>query len=235
MIARFVVVVLTVQLISGPSASAQDHLEPESGILNAPGSTWDFSKRLRDVLLKNAASYHLARMVCIPSFETEWVVTVVREDGDDLDDPQTYFVEYVGAESNLSQSKDSDNIKVKKARVALDPDTAEFLNTTWRRMLRRTHYSKQDRVGLGADGVGYHFSRFVPLIDRGRGDPHAGHEQGQTWSPEQDSPCGDLVAIGEGLRDFALAKPEDRLKLGSVIRDRTIRLRVKLDRPARTE
>jgi len=50
MVARIVVVVLTVQLISGPSASAQDHLEPEAGILNTPDFEWDYSKRLRDVL-----------------------------------------------------------------------------------------------------------------------------------------------------------------------------------------
>jgi hypothetical protein len=235
MIARYVVVVLAMPLVSGPSASAQDHLEPEAGNLNTPDYAWDYSKRLRDVLLKDAASYHLARMVCLPSFETEWVVTVVREDGKDLDDPHTYFVEYVGAESKLFRSKDSDDIKVKKARAGLDPDTAEFLNTTWRRLLRRTRYPKDPGLGLGTDGVSYHFSRYVPLIDRGRNDPHAGWEQGQTWSPDEDSLCGELVAIGEGLKAFALARPEDRQKLGSVIRDRTIRLRVKLDRPARNE
>ncbi len=231
--ARYAVVVLAMQLIPGPSTSAQDHLAPEAGILNTPSFHWDYSKRLRDVLLKDAASYHLARMVCLPSFETEWVVTVVREDGADLDDPRTYFVEYVGAESKLFRTEDSQDIKVRKARAAIDPDTAEFLNTTWRRMLRRTRYPKEPR--LGADGVSYHFSRFVPLIDRGRNDPRAGWEQGTIWSPDEDSLCGELVAIGEGLKDYALAQQEDRQKLGSVIREKTIRLSVKLDGPGRGE
>src|ERR1700722_8498605 len=111
MIARYAVLVVAMQLILGPSASAQDHLEPEAGILNTPVFHWDYSKRLRDVLLKDASSYHLARMVCLPSFETEWVVTLVREDGEDLDDPQTYFVEYVGAESKLFRTKDSQDIR----------------------------------------------------------------------------------------------------------------------------
>jgi hypothetical protein len=230
---RNAIVILAMPWIPGPSASAQDHLEPEAGILNTPDSHWDYAKRLRDILLKDAASYHLARMVCLPSFETEWVVTVVREDAKDPDDPQIYFVDYVGAESKLFRTKDSDEIKVRKARAVLDADTAEFLNTTWRRMLRRTRYPKE--FGLGADGVTYHFSRFVPMIDRGRNDPEAGWEQGTTWSPDEDSLCGELVAIGEALKDYALAQAEDRQKLGSVIRDRTIRLRVKLDRPARND
>jgi hypothetical protein len=233
MITRYAVAVLAMQLVHGLSATAQDHLEPEAGILNMPDSWWDYSKRLRNVLMKDAAGYHLARMACLPTFETEWVVTLVREDGDDPDDPQTYFVEYVGAESRLYRTKDSEDIKVKRARATLDPDTAEFLNTTWHRMLRRTRYPKEPR--LGADGVEYHFSRFVPMIDRGKNDRHAGWEQGRIWSPDEGSICGDLVAIGEGLKDFALAKPEDRERLGCVIRDRTIRLRVKLDRPARDE
>lgn len=235
MIARYAAVVLAMQFIPGPFASAQDHLEPEAGILNAPGFVWDDAKRLREVLLKDAASYHLARMVCLPSFEPEWMVTVVREDGEDFDDPHTYFVEYVGAETKLFRIKDLQDVKVRRSRAALDHDTAEFLNMTWRRLLRRTRYPKEPRVGLGADGVSYHFSRYVPLIDRGRNDPLAGWEQGTTWSPEEDSLCGELVAIGEGLKDYALAQPEDRQKLGSVIRDKTIRLRVKLDGPGRSE
>jgi hypothetical protein len=183
--------------------------------------------------MKDAASYHLARMVCLPAFEPEWMVTVVREDGEDFDVPHTYFVEYVGAETKPFPPRDSQDIKVKKSRAALDLDTAEFLNMTWRRLLRRTRYLKEPR--LGADGVSYHFSRYVPMIDRGRNDPLAGWEQGTIWSPDEDSLCGELVAIGEGLKDYALAQPEDRQKLGSAIRDKTIRLRVKLDSPGRKE
>jgi hypothetical protein len=220
-------------LVSWRGSLGQDHLEPERGILNTPDFGWDYSKRLREVLLKNAANHHLARMVCLPSFEPEWMVTVVREDGEDFDAPHTYYVEYVGAESKLFRTKDSDDIKVKRSRAALDPDTAEFLNMTWRRMLRRTRYPKEPR--LGADGVGYHFSRSVPMIDRGGNDPLAGWEHGTIWSPDEDSRCGDLVAIGEALRDYALAKPEDRQKLGTAFRDKTTRLRVKLDGPRREE
>ena len=119
MIARSAAVILALQVIPCLSALAQDHLEPESGILSAADSTWSHSKRIREVLLKDSARKHLARMVCLPAFEPEWVVTVVREDGDDRDAPHTYFVEYVGAEKPLFSANEAQDVKVKKSRAPL--------------------------------------------------------------------------------------------------------------------
>jgi hypothetical protein len=231
MITRYGTLILAAQLTFCLSASAQDHLEPEEGILNQPEWQWDYAKRLRDVLLKDAASYHLARMVCLPAFEPEWVVTVVREDGEDFDAPHSYYVECVGAEKKLFRQRDAESLTVKKSRAPLDRETAESLNKTWRRMLRRTRYPGNS--GLGADGVSYHFSRYVPLIDRGQNDPLAGWERGMIWSPDEESLCGELVAIGERLKEYAQAKPEDRDKIRSEIRAKADKLGTKLDRRGR--
>lgn len=233
MIARYGTLVLTAHLIACLSASAQDHLEPEEGILNQADEQWAYATRLREVLLKDAATYHLARMVCVPAFEREWVVTVVREDGEDFDAPHTYYVEYVGAVEKLFRPRDLQSPKVKKSRAPLDRETAEALNRTWRRMLRATRYPGES--GLGADGVYYHFSRFVPLVDRGRPDPLAGWEQGRTWSPDEESLCGELVSIGEGLKLYAQARPEDRGKIRSELRAQSDRLGATLERRERNE
>lgn len=233
MMTRYGTLILAAQLILGVSASAQDHLEPEEGILNQPAWRWDYAERLREVLLKDAAFYHLARMVCLPSFEPEWVVTVVREDGKDFDAPHSYYVEYVGAETILFHAKNARRLTVKKSRASLDRETAESVNKTWRRMLRTTRYPEQPR--LGADGESYHFSRFVPLIDRGRPDPLGGREQGTIWSPDGGSLCEELVAIGERLKAYAQAKPEDRDKIRSEIRVKADQLGAKLDRRGQNE
>src|SRR3954451_8646535 len=124
---RCAVALLAILTTSFLDASAQDHLEPERGILNTSELHWDYWKRLREVLLKDAESYHLARMACLPAFEPEWIVTVVREDGEDFDDPHTYFVEYVGAEKKLFPPKDAPSVTVKKSRAPLDLETAESL------------------------------------------------------------------------------------------------------------
>src|SRR5262245_54564919 len=175
MTARYVTLILAAQVTLCLTASAQDHLEPEQGMLNQPGWEWDYAQRLREVLLKDAAREHVARMVCSPSLsEPEWVVTVVREEPKDLDGPHTYYVECGVAEKKLFPPKDSKGVTAKRARAPLDRETAESLNQVWRRMLLTTRYPKEPR--LGADGVDYHFSRFLPLIDCGRPDPHAGWE-----------------------------------------------------------
>src|SRR5947209_8732059 len=118
MLRRCAVVVLAMQLALGLSASAQDHLEPEEGLLAADDLHWNYAKRIRDVLLKDAASDYQARMVCLPSFEPEWVVTVVREDGPRRDDPGHYFVEYVAVDKQLwpPGNKASQTAKVKTFR-----------------------------------------------------------------------------------------------------------------------
>jgi hypothetical protein len=231
MITRHVTLILAAQLTFCLSASAQDHLEPEQAVLNQPEWQWDYAKRLREVLLKDGATYHLARMVCLPAFEPEWVVTVVREDGEDFDAPHSYYVEYVGAEKKLFRPKEPHSSAVKRSRAPLDRETAESLNKTWRRMLRATRYARVP--GLGADGVNYHFSRFVAMTDRGQSDPLAGWEQGWIWTPDEESPCGEIVAIGERLKEYAQAKPEVRDKIAAAIRSKADQLRVKLERRAR--
>ena len=228
MTARYAILILAAQFTLGLTASAQEHLEPEEGMLNQPEWECDYGHRLREVLLKDAASEHLARMVCLPAFQPEWVVTVVREEPKDLDGPHTYYVECVVAERKLFPPKKSQGVMAKKARAPLDGKTAESLNQVWRRMLRTPRYPKEP--GLGADGVDYHFSRFLPLIDCGRPDPLGGWEEGAIWSPDEESSCGQLVAIGERLKSYAQARPEDRERVRREIRERVDKLGARLDR-----
>jgi hypothetical protein len=229
MTARIAVVILAVQLMACASVSAQGHLEPEKGILHQSDVGLDHWKRIRELLLKDAARDHLARLVAIPARRPELVVTVVREEGKGANTPLSYYVQYAGAESMLSHADDPKKVTIKRSRAPLDRDTAELLNKTWRRMLLTTRYPKKYRHGK--DGVTYHFSRYV----RGINDPLMGFEQGQIWSPEEDSPCKVLVAIGEDLKTYALAPPEDRDKVRKEIRVKLDQLDAKLDRLGQDE
>lgn len=231
MTTRYATLVLATQFALCLTASAQDHLEPEEGTLNQPQWRWNYAQRIREVLLKDAADYHVARMVCLPSFEPEWVVTVVREEAEDLDAPHSYYVEYVIAEKKLFPPKDSQGVTGKKSRASLDRETAESLNRIWRRMLRTTRYPEEPR--LGADGVDYRFSRFLALLDRGQPEPLPGWEQGMIWTPDAESLCGELVAIGERLKAYVLARPEDREKIGREIREKAAKLGARLETAGR--
>ena len=68
---------------------------PESGSLNESQSHWVYMKKLRKVLLKDAAVHHQARMVCCPSFDPEWAITLTREGETELfpGNQRDYFVE----------------------------------------------------------------------------------------------------------------------------------------------
>ena len=79
MTARHTTLFLAAQFTLCLTASAQDHLEPERGMLNQSRIGRDYGQRLRQVLMKDASLYHLGCLVCLPSFEEERMVTLVRE------------------------------------------------------------------------------------------------------------------------------------------------------------
>ena len=233
-----VVVFLLMELMLCCPTKAQDHLEPESNLLSAPNAGLDTAIRIHQTLLKDAEMYHLGRMVCLPAFEPEWVVTITRDQPEARDTPHSYFVEYVGAEKQLfpPEGVPRGDGKVKRSRAPLDPETAESLNKTWRRMLRMTRYPKKPKEPeIGDDGKHYHYSRFVPWFDRGVYDPLAGWEQGQVVAPKENSLTGELVAVGEELKKYALAKPDNREKVRSEIRMKLKSLTAKLDRLGQNE
>jgi hypothetical protein len=219
---RSVGLALAALLVPWLPSRAQSHLEPLPGILNRQQWELGYAQRLRDVLLKDASMYHVARMVCQPSFRPEWVVSVVRKEDKDPDAPPSYEVELVQSDRPLFPPEKSKGAKAKRWRAVLDREAAESLNKTWRAMLRTTRYP--DEMGGGKDGVTYEFSRFVPRSESGPDDPPGGWEEGQTWSPDEDSPCGLLVAVGESLKSYTMARPEDRPKHRSELRDRLARL-----------
>lgn len=218
-------------LTSGIAVRAQDHLEPEVASLSEYDFHWDYVKKLRQVLLKDASEYYMARMLCIPSFEPEWVVTISREceGGFEDDHPHSYLVEYARAKKHLWHEKKFEEVEVSKVKASLDQRTAEAVFEVWRRMLHATRYPI-DEERMGEDGETYHFSRQISMNHKGRLDPRAGFEHGKIWSPDEDSPTGELVAIGEALKKYALARPEDRDGIQAEIRKKADQLKAKLDR-----
>ncbi len=207
-------------IIASPSwnARAQDHLEPERGSINESQPYLEYTLRLRNALLKDGASHYRARVICEPAFQRRWVVTLVC---DERDSP-AYFIEYVG----LADPKDGRSVG-QKARAALDKEAAAAIQNVWLRMLRAVRHPDTPRAG--ADGVTYHFSRFVTL---GGDDPHVpgGWETGQIWSPGPTSMTGRLASIGEAMRDFAIAPQEKRADLRDRILKQAIRLQSDLDK-----
>lgn len=199
---RFLVSSLAILAYPALDSRAQDHLLPERGVLNEQLGL-DYLKSVRDVLLKDSAPHYRARVVVIPTFQMHWAVTLTYEG----DDPPAYFVEYVVSEGKRSPNEAG----VRKIKAPIDREAAEAVQQVWFRMLREVHYPEK-AVGGQADGVTYHFSRFVPYLSE---DPKAppGWEAGQIWTPDPASMPGRLVALSEALRAYASARHKERARL----------------------
>jgi hypothetical protein len=216
---RWPIFALTILASTACNASAQDRLEPERGSVNEPVPLASLAHylELHKTLLRDAAFHYRARVVCEP-FGPRWVVTLICEDRE----RPAYFVEYAGFEDR----KDG-GYRIRKARASLDREAAEAVQEVWLRMLRAVRYPDVPRNG--ADGVTYHFSRFVPL---GLDDPLApgGWEAGQIWTPDPTSTTGRLASIGVAMRDFAMAPPEKRTGLRGRILKQAVALKSDLDK-----
>lgn len=218
-------VLLTVAFVVLPvlNAYAQDHLVPELGSINDHGL--DHTRSLREALLGKDVNFdpYRARVFVLPSFKYVWVVTLHCDEGEE----PAYFIDYATFKPDQPQVQIKD-AAVQKVKCPIDRKTGEALERVWLRMLREVRYP--ERFELRADGATYHFSRFVL-----HGDPRApaGSESGQTWSPQPASLTGRLVALGEGMRDLALAREADRGRLAEAIYMRATALQRDLERESR--
>lgn len=213
----------------GVLATAQDHLEPETGIFTPYEWQSVYAQNIREVLLKNSKPNHQARMICCPSFAPEWVVTVSRQGEGEMFTQRTrsYFVEYVVANEQIwNDEKKTVKAGVKRAKASLDRETAEAVSEVWHQMLmgvRRSGHRNRSE-----DGVTFHFTRAAGWI---KGGPPSAGGEGKAWMPDEDKfmgPPGELAAIGVALKEYANAKHVEREKMALRIRAQAMRLIDKL-------
>lgn len=221
---------LAATLLASADARSQDFLEPETGGINEDLTVLDGYRRLREALLEKGQRYYQARVICRPSTEPTWVVTLTSRPDEETGKDAAFHVEFAGFEPvGQDEQRPGDN-RVRRARVPIDRGTADAVRSVWMRMLRATRY-REGRLG-GADGVDYHFSRAVSSL---RFDPDfpPGFETGTIWSPDAESLTGQLTELGKALKAYALASPEERGPCLDAVREKAGRLKADLDNPDR--
>ena len=127
---RIIVAALAMLSMHCSAVPAQDHLEPEEGILNKDAEEWNYAEKLHSVLDARMPVLSFRTMVCLPANDPEWVVTLVRDD-EVLDDQLAYFVELAIVERNLETEKNFLAVKVRKSRAGLDRKTAKAVQEVW--------------------------------------------------------------------------------------------------------
>ncbi|MBO0949993.1 hypothetical protein [Fibrella forsythiae] len=173
---------------------AQDHLTPAEGYFSRAAQDDKYYSLIQNRLLKGLSAWPLAKVVVLPSFEEEYVVTVDSVKG-------SYYVMVRSMENDLwSIRNDSARVQTAKyleTRRRIKPDLAKELNRLFFDAVSQTRYPpiKYDTLDNGqletmtvtiADGVRYHFTAY------GSG---FGVRGGETHSPEEGSLMGQLVAL----------------------------------------
>lgn len=191
--------------------AAQRYLEPELGILAGDNS---YEIKLGALFSKGYESDVVFRMVCIPSFEHEWLVGI-RKSG------ETFRAFVLRPDTHVWATKsmtleECGQIRVTETSADLDAPTAQLLADLWSGMLLSARHPP--RPIIGCDGVGYHFSMYIP---------GHGPASGKTWSPAPDSRTGLLAALGRSLAEYVDVPPERKDEVLADIRRTAERLRRK--------
>jgi hypothetical protein len=190
-------------------AQRGEHLEPDLPLLSAQGDDYDLVIRDRFV---GTEKVPFLRILTTPSFDAEWAIHIREPHGD------TARVELLVAETNLNYCKDRAAVKVRKTMGEVSTPVAELLRDAWLAMLRQTRYPLPQNWN-GHDGTTYHFASH----ERGLGELN-----GQVWSPPEDSPTGQLVALATRLRALVEARTIDRPPIEQDLRTRANALLTRL-------
>jgi len=198
---------------------AQEHLEPETGVLANPDR---YSLKVQEVFSSALTNQAVCQAVILASFEPERMVGLQRSDkgieafslspsstiwdtevialheSGEIETWDTNFHKLSLAENESYQAlkkatpADYRSIKVTVKAQPIDEALGGRIATVWKRMLMGVRHPKEKRAGC--DGVTYHFSMWI----KGRGIL-----SGQVWSPDSKSRTAALVELTEALSRYA--------------------------------
>lgn len=206
---RILIIFLTYVSLTTFGQPNGDHLEPTEGYFNMYGHHYDYYPFIYEHLIKGLSYNTVARMVTLPSFSPEYVLSV-----ETTDNGKSFKVIYKICKESIWYSEKRDKIKVIKYEKDLDSAMVNLIEKIFDKVLLKTKYYKDFRMGL--DGVNYIFSSKI--------------KAGQVWSPKDGTKMNDLVELGELLIEYAqLNSNDDRLKLNQEIMDRGKKLLSRLN------
>ncbi len=174
---------------------AQEFLEPEDGAVT-DSYRMDYQLNVRKILLTGLSTQPVFRMVCLPSFSSEWVVDIEPDESRGLSvitvtsEQQIWYSVHMRGDNRPLKAED---VRTDMKKATIDSQTAHRVHDIIQMILAEVQYPKTATLGL--DGSTYHFSSWRELL---------GCRYGKTWSPEKGSRAYKLVALGEQLRKYAL-------------------------------
>ena len=167
-----------------------DHLIPHDNPLETIPLIANYHSHLAAVLTPKYPPKSIvhATIYCLPSFEPEWSVHIVRHPSSHL----TAMACTATKNHWMEELSTSDDIERNEIDIPLQ--VGERLIRLFGFLLAETRFSKSLAGGL--DGVRYYFS--------------SGHMSGMTWSPPDNSRMDRLCKLAEALHSYILnSRPID--------------------------
>ncbi|GAA4400778.1 hypothetical protein GCM10023187_14290 [Nibrella viscosa] len=172
------------------NAPADDHLEPEAGYFADFNFRHEYYPHIRNLLLKNLSQNPVARVLVLPTFAPEYVISIEKDKRWD-----TYFLICAEARENIFQQPAKEGIEVVVRRIQLPKDLALQLNKLFMTAIGQVSYRRNQAWGV--DGTTFHFTAY---------NVGEGVRSGCTWSPQRGSRMHDLVQVTQLLQKMATAK-----------------------------
>ncbi|OON70080.1 hypothetical protein [Hymenobacter sp. CRA2] len=186
----------TLLMLGATQLRAQtDHLVPAPGYFSSYSYAPDYYARVQQTLLKGLADSPVLRIVVLPSFLPEYVISLEQQG-------QTYALQCVTARSSVwhaLQTKAPAPVIVARHTAAISPAAARAVAAAFNAAIDQTHYPSPTDRRMVMDGVNYHFVSF-------RGG--LGLREGTAHSPARGSNLALLVQLTDGLQQLALQSPD---------------------------
>ncbi|MEM6524696.1 MAG: hypothetical protein AAF693_12915 [Bacteroidota bacterium] len=157
-----------------------DFLEPVDSYFNLRDHEFDYYQNIKSLLLVNLSESPLARMIVLPSFEREYVISIDEKDN-------VYSLNFVIASSSIWHTQKSETISPISTSKIIPCELAEKIQQLFELSINNARYVKGG--GAGVDGTTYFFSTTTKGFTR----------TAQKWSPYEGTKIFELIELAESM------------------------------------
>ncbi|AGC77796.1 hypothetical protein LX97_02024 [Nonlabens dokdonensis] len=169
-----------------------DHLEPVKSIFDEYDFRFVYHSDIRKILMNGMSDAPEVRFLIIPSFATEEVVAIEKED------ENYYIIHHRMTKSIWYTDENKEDIKVQKTKVRISKFDAQLYIDLFKAAMSKRKYPH--KMNFGTDGNNYYFSVYDSPL-----------KTGTTWSPRKGTKMKELVDIGNSLIKLALQSEKGKI------------------------
>ncbi|UOQ64327.1 hypothetical protein [Hymenobacter volaticus] len=189
---------LSFSAFASQAQQKDDHLLPAKGLLTSYSVQNQYYTKVRETLYVGLDLNPLARLVVLPSFEPEYVLSIDQK-------ANKYYLTYNQTPKSIwstTQAQSSSNVEAQAKSVEISKDMATTIEVLFNTALDQVRYPAPV-MSIRRDGTTYTFIAF-----------RAGNglRAGETWSPDVKTKMATLVAVAENLKELAATPTKQQLE-----------------------